>query len=352
MKEDASCVKYIAAPLRAMQGNRHCWEAELELLRSESLVPVAWSSVAYEQWRTDLRSICGSFNPLPTEKDRAVRGAARAIDVCGMQFAHVSNDLDYVHRNWDDIRRDTVEHLFLIVQLQGSCGVDHSGRQNTLDVGDCILVDSTRPTTFHFGGNFSNHLSMHLPRQIMYSEKRDKFDIARKLQGFDPMAIVLRGLIAKIMSTPETDPNAASLRELMFNATRQAFVSEAPTIQNLQSLHDSAAKRLEMVDILIDRHLTDSNLSARWLATRIGVSIRTLQQDFQGMGVTCTTVIRDKRLRYAREKIEQIKDVRGGQTIAEVAYASGFNDISYFNRSFRELFDCAPTDLLKPAGRD
>jgi AraC-like DNA-binding protein len=107
-----------------------------------------------------------------------------------------------------------------------------------------------------------------------------------------------------------------------------------------------------MVDILIDRHLTDSNLCAKWLATRIGVSIRTLQQDFQGVGVTCTTVIRDKRLRYAREKIERIKTMRGGQTIAEVAYAAGFNDISYFNRSFRELFDCAPTDLLRPAGRD
>ena len=323
----------------------------MELLRSESLIPIQWSPVAYEQWRHDLHSICGSFNPRTTEKGKPVKGAARGIDVCGMQFAHVSNDLDFVHRDWDDIRRDTAEHLFLIVQLEGSCGVDHSGHQNTLDVGDCILVDSTKPTTFHFGGHFSNHLSMHLPRQIMYSERRSNFEIARKLEGFDPMAIMLRALVAKIMSTPAADPAAANLRELMFNAARQAFVAEAPVIQHMQSLHDSAARRLQMVDILIDQHLTDGNLSAKWLATRIGVSIRTLQQDFQGVGVTCTTVIRDKRLRFAREKIEQIRDVRGGHTIAEVAYAAGFNDISYFNRSFRELFDCAPTDLLKPAGR-
>jgi len=319
----------------------------VELLSSANLVPQQWLPMSYEQWSDDLHSICGRFNPRLMERGRPVRGAARGIDVCGMQFAHVSNDLDLVHRNWDDIKRDTAEHLFLIVQLQGSCGVGHLGQQTMLDVGDCILVDSTRPTTFHFGGHFSNHLSMHLPRQIMYSEQRDKFDVARKLEGFDPMAIMLRALIAKILSTPESDASSANLRALMFNATRQAFVSESPTLPNLQSLHDSAARRLQMVDILIDRHLTDSNLSAKWLATRIGVSIRTLQQDFQGMGITCTTVIRDKRLRYAREKIEQIKDVRGGKTIAEVAYSSGFNDISYFNRSFRELFDCAPTDVLK-----
>jgi len=320
----------------------------LELLHSQSLVPVNWSPIPYDQWADDLHAICGSFNPRTTERGRAVKGAARGIDVCGMQFAHVSNDLDRVHRDWEDIRRDSLEHLFLIVQLEGSCGVEHFGQQTILDVGDCILVDSTKPTTFHFGGAFSNHLSMHLPRQIMYSEKRTEFEIARKLEGFDPMAIMLRALIAKIMSTPESDINSASLKQLMFNATRQAFVAD-PAATGLQALHDSAAKRLQMVDILIDRHLTDEKLSAKWLATRIGVSIRTLQQDFQGMGVTCTTIIRDKRLRLAKEQIEQIKDHRGGKTIAEVAYSAGFNDISYFNRSFKELFDCAPTDLLKQA---
>lgn len=321
----------------------------MDILRSQNLISPKWSPIPRDQWANDLHSICGNFNPQTVERCRTVTGAARGIDVCGMQFAHVSNDLDRVRRDWDDIRRDSLEHLFLIVQLEGTCGVEHVGQQATLDVGDCILVDSTKPTTFHFGGTFSNHLSMHLPRQIMYSEKRAEFEVARKLEGFDPMAIMLRALIAKILSTPENDSNSASLKQLMFNATRQAFVIDAD-VAALQTMHDSASKRLQMVDILIDRHLTDENLSAKWLATRIGVSIRTLQQDFQGMGVTCTTIIRDKRLRLAKEQIEQIKDVRGGKTIAEVAYSAGFNDISYFNRSFKELFDCSPTDLLKPAG--
>jgi AraC-like DNA-binding protein len=321
----------------------------LELLGTQSLVRRDWSLQALDKWADDLQAICGSFNPQTMAKGDPIRGACDRIDACGMEFAQVSNDLDCIHRAPADIRRDAVEHLFLIVQLEGTCGVEHSGQQNRLDVGDCILVDSTRPTTFHFGGQFSNHLSLHLPRQIMYSERRDKFDIARKIAGLDPMAIMLRALIAKLLSTPETDANSARLRELMFNATRQAFISDSATLPNLQTFNDSAATRLEMVDVLIDRHLTDSHLTARWLATRLGVSIRTLQQDFQGMGVTCTTVIRDKRLRYAREKIEQIKDIRSSRTIAEVAYSSGFNDISYFNRSFKELFDCAPTDLLRSA---
>lgn len=319
----------------------------MEILPSQNLIRRDFTPQTYDDFADDLRGICGNFNPHLVSKGDTVFGAARRIDVCGMEFAHVSNDLDYVHRSWDDVRRDAAEHLFLIMQIEGSCGLEHSGHQNVLDVGECILVDSTKPTTFYFGGRFSNHLSLHLPRQLMYSESRFNFDIARKLLADDPMAMMLRALVTKIMTTPETASNAGHLRELVYNATRQAFLSSQGDTPALHAMHDSATKRMQMVDLLIDRHLTESDLSARWLATRLGVSIRTLQQDFQGLGVTCTTVIRDRRLRFARQKIEQLKEQKSCGTIAEVAYSAGFNDISYFNRSFKELFDCAPTDLLK-----
>lgn len=320
-------------------------EAELDLLQSNQLIPRDWQTVEFDQWADDLHSICGNFIPVSTEQAGSVRGAARGIDVGGMKFAHVSNNLELVHRTLEDIRRDQQEHLFLIVQIEGQCGIEQLGRQHQLDVGDCILVDSTKPSTFHFGGHFSNHLSMHLPRQTMYADTRISFNVAHKLECFDPMAIMLRALIAKVMSSQNPDGNSQQLRELVFSATRQAFVAQ--DVAGLTTTNDTTSKRLELVNLLIDRHLTDSHLGAKWLAMRIGVSVRTLQEDFQGLGVTCTTVIRDRRLRLARERIEQIKDQGPGKTIAEVAYSTGFNDISYFNRSFKELFDCSPRELLR-----
>lgn len=317
----------------------------MDLLRDSDLVPRAWDLVSFDQWADDLQSICGHFNPVPAERGAPVTGAARGIDVGGMSFAHVSNNLERVHRSMDDIHRDHHEHLFLIVQLEGECGVEQLGRQNRLETGDCILVDSTKPTTFHFGGHFCNHLSMHLPRQTMYSDSRVTFEIARKLASVDPMAVMLHALVAKLMSNQASDANSAQLRELVFSATRQAFVSDQRS--DYGTTTDTAVKRLEIVNMLIDQHLTDSQLGAKWLASRIGVSIRTLQEDFQGIGVTCTTVIRDRRLRLAREQIEQIKDHRSSRTIADVAYSTGFNDISYFNRSFKDLFDCSPRELLR-----
>ena len=321
----------------------------MELLQSHDLVHREWTATSYEEWAHGLHHLCGNFNPQTCDNGQNVLGAVTHIQACGMDFAHVCNDLDFVRRDWDDIRRDPRENLFLILQLEGRCGVDHYGQQNMLDVGECILLDSTKPTTFFFGGHFCNHLSLHLPRQTMYANSKIDFDIARKLAANDPMAVMLRALVAKIMTTPETDTGASNLRDLVLDATRLAFIANENHLDVTQPLNDTAASRLHMVDMLIDRHLTESHLSPKWLATRLGISVRTLQQDFQGLGVTCTTAIRDKRLRYAREKIAQLKEQRNGKTIAEVAYSSGFNDISYFNRSFKELFDCAPTELLRPS---
>lgn len=316
----------------------------MELLQDNHLIQRSWRATPYDEWADRLRGLCGNFNPHRSDMAQDVLGTVRHIHVCGMDFAQVCNDLDYVRRDEGDIRLDSRENLFLILQLEGYCGVEHLGQQSRLDVGDCMLLDSTRPTTFFFGGNFSNHLSLHLPRQTMYAGSKVDFDIARKIGAHDPMAVMLRALVAKLMETPETDAGAANLRDLVLDATRQAFISGGGQAAS-QPLNDTATRRMHMVDTLIDRHLTESHLSAKWLADRLGISVRTLQQDFQGMGVTCTTVIRDKRLRYAREKIERIKGQGSGATIADVAYSSGFNDISYFNRSFKELFDCAPSEL-------
>lgn len=323
----------------------------MELLSSLDLLHKDRIRTPFNRWVDDLHDICGSFRPSSMDTSLDIHGEARRIHACGMEFSHISNDLDRIHRDWDDVRRDAVEQLFLIVQLEGSCGVEHSGRQSALNVGDCILVDSTKPTTFHFHGKYSNHLSLNVPGQLMYFHGSDKLNVARTLDAANPMAVTLRALVAKILSTSESDAQAPDLRQTMLDATRQAFVSDLESLLSFDSLNDLGSSRLHMVDVLIDQHLTRSYLSAKWLAKRIGVSMRVLQLHFQDMGMTCTTLIRGKRLRFAREKIKQLRFQHDAQTIADVAYSVGFNDLSYFNRCFKDLFACTPTDLLRSTDR-
>ena len=303
--------------------------------------------LAFDDWTARLRGLCGNFRTSRHNRQDHVSGLVREMMGGGIEIAHIAADLGVVARENEDIRRDYGENLFLLIQLEGSCGIEQMGRQSAISPGDCILIDSARPSVFHFEGRFSNHLSVHLPRQLLFSCASDRLDVSRRVAAGDPMAAMLGALVAKILSTATADKKASPLRQLLFDATRQAFATDDEVELLGQSEHSVA--RLEIVQVLIDRHLTEENLTPRWLAEKMGVSLRTLQEDFNEIGTTATSLIRVRRLHLAREHLMQSRSSGERPNIAEVAFSAGFNDVSYFNRCFREVFACTPKDVLNDA---
>lgn len=269
----------------------------------------------------------------------------RGLGAGGLDIAHVANDLHCVRRDRQDIRRDYGENLFLLLQLEGVCGVEQNGSRSIIAPGDCILVDGASPSLFQFGGGFSNHLSVHLPRQALVPCGSPDIAVSRRLAAGDPLSVMLQALVAKLLRTAAADRRAPPLRELLFKAIREAFAADE--VGSPPAVVDGAAQRLELAEFLIDRHLTEPELTPHWLARRLGVSLRTLQADVAVLGTTPTALIRTRRLDLARRRLAQRRPAAGRPvTVAEIAYASGFNDISYFNRCFRQAFGCAPTELL------
>jgi AraC-like DNA-binding protein len=317
----------------------------MQLQEFSSRTPDAWGQAPLEEWRDRLQSVCGRFNPLGWEKRDIVNGGVSLSNAAGAEVVQVATDVEVVRRDERDIRRDYGEHFFLLVQLQGTCGVEQRGRQNTILPGDCILVDSSLPSNFYFEGRFSNHLSVHLPRQLLLAEKPNDFEISRRLAADDPMSTMLRALVAKMLQTSSSHKRSVELRQLFLQATRQAFAVDMPDTPLCP--RDRASGRLELARALVDRHLTDEWLTPQWLATRLGVSMRTLQEDFSAIGTTVTYFIRDRRLHLARDRLVEKQRGADDGTIAQIAYSSGFNDISYFNRCFKKAFDCSPKEVVR-----
>jgi AraC-like DNA-binding protein len=314
----------------------------MELSKFREVSTTAYGLHRVDEWSSRLRAVCGNFQSIPCDGVKNIVGVVNPVAAGGMEFVQVANDLETVTRDQNDIRKDYGEHLFLLLQIEGECGIEQKGRQTTIASGDCALVDSSSPSVFHFGGKFSNHVSVHLPRQIFFSDKTTRVEVARRVDADDPMSSILRGLVAKPIKTTALDGRTAELRQLLFNATRQAFSSDH---DDLPVRADCASHRIEIVQILIDRHLTEPGLTSQWLADRVGVSLRRLQEDFSAIGTTVNSLIRTRRLYYARDQLTCIPH-KSATTIAEVAYSSGFNDISYFNRCFRKVFDCSPRSVI------
>ena len=307
--------------------------------------PQIWGQAPLNEWSDKLQSVCGRFNPYGWEERKVVNGGVVLSEVAGTEIVQVAADVGIVRREEHDIRLDYGEHFFLLVQLQGMCGVEQHGRQNIISPGDCVLVDSALPSSFYFNGQFCNHLSVHLPRQLLLSEKPNDFEISQRLGAEDPMSMMLRALVAKILQTPAGHQRGGELRQLLLQATRQAFAADGPGAQLCPK--ERASGRLELAHVLVDRHLTAEWLTPQWLATRLGVSMRTLQEDFSAVGTTVTSFIRDRRLRLAKDRLVEKHRGADGGTIADIAFSSGFNDISYFNRCFKKAFDCSPKDIVR-----
>lgn len=109
---------------------------------------------------------------------------------------------------------------------------------------------------------------------------------------------------------------------ITFNALDEEFIRTAITI--------------------IERHIMESDFSVDKLSREIGMSRSNLYLKLKAItGESATDFI--KRIRF-KKAVELLETRR--YTVAQVAYMSGFNSPSYFSTSFKQYYNCMPTEYL------
>ncbi|WP_456617491.1 MULTISPECIES: helix-turn-helix transcriptional regulator [unclassified Bradyrhizobium] len=102
-----------------------------------------------------------------------------------------------------------------------------------------------------------------------------------------------------------------------------------------------AAARLEAIKADILARL-DGGLTLADLARRHRASPRTIQLLFERSGVTFSEFVLEQRLLRAARMLRDPMHRTG--KISDIAHLSGFNDVSYFHRTFRRRFGMTPMD--------
>ncbi|HKU06763.1 MAG TPA: AraC family transcriptional regulator [Bradyrhizobium sp.] len=113
--------------------------------------------------------------------------------------------------------------------------------------------------------------------------------------------------------------------------------------QGEAALGGAKAARLKALKSDVMSMLGNSDLSSEMIAGRHGISSRYVRKLFEQEGISFTSFVLGERLSRVRR---MLRDSRHAHlTIAQLAHACGFNDISYFNRAFRRHFGATPTDV-------
>lgn len=109
------------------------------------------------------------------------------------------------------------------------------------------------------------------------------------------------------------------------------------------ALGGAKAARLKALKSDVMSMLGNCDLSSEILASRHSISSRYVRKLFEQEGTSFTAFVLGERLSRVRR---MLRDTRHAHlTIAQLAHACGFNDISYFNRAFRRHFGATPTDV-------
>lgn len=102
--------------------------------------------------------------------------------------------------------------------------------------------------------------------------------------------------------------------------------------------------RIGSVIKFIKIHLTDKDINVEALAKQAYMSTSHFHKQFKNtLGISPIDYINSERIKFAKKLIKESKDLR----ISEIAYKSGFNNTSYFNRQFKKHEMITPTQFLK-----
>ncbi|MDH0776253.1 AraC family transcriptional regulator [Delftia tsuruhatensis] len=99
---------------------------------------------------------------------------------------------------------------------------------------------------------------------------------------------------------------------------------------------------------LIARQYPDPALGPERVASRLGLSVRSLQSRLSREGTSLSAELMDYRLERAHALLRAAKP--GTLGVTEISQRCGFNSLAHFSRRFRARYGSTPLELLREAG--
>jgi len=144
-----------------------------------------------------------------------------------------------------------------------------------------------------------------------------------------------------VESAEHLSPSCASLATAQLRELAALMLNRPTDAGSKLSFGGPKAARLRAVLGDIAANLRDPQLNAVKVGARLGLTPRYVQLLMEGFGKSFSEHVREMRLDEARR---MLRDARADHLrITEIAYAAGFQDISYFNRAFRGRFGEQPS---------
>jgi AraC-like DNA-binding protein len=246
---------------------------------------------------------------------------------------------------------DGNDSVVVIMCRSGKDLFTHPDLEQEFGPGDAILADLGYASSHHLivPTQFS---SIVVPRPVIAKcvphrkrfagLKLDRNDIARRL---------LFGYIGGTLRVPlETGSRAAELYgEHLVDLVALAIGAEGEA-REIAEQRGARAARLAAIQRMISQQFGNPNLNAATIAVQLGVTPRYVHLLLEATGRSLTQHLLDRRLEQAAALLRDPR--RQDWKITDIAWETGFTDLSHFNRAFRRRFGDTPSGVRGAAFRN
>jgi AraC-like DNA-binding protein len=299
----------------------------------------------FDLWRDIYMSQFGLFDFAISEK-LPFSAALEIMPVGPVALGTMNGTIEKVARTAHEVANDSRDAYCLVVN-QGSATMSGTlGRRDcALEGGSAVLMQSDEKGSLvrEARGAGEDWLNVVIPGELLRATLNNADDLVGRGTAPNSEAVrLLTGYAAMlkrhgaIASTELAAHAAHALMDLVVLSLGAGGESaEQATARGLRGA------RLQAVLGQIQQRFADVSFATKDIAAALNISPRYINDLLQETGSGFSERVLELRLQRARA---MLADPRcAAMRIGAVAYAAGFADISYFNRSFRRRFGLTPT---------
>lgn len=270
-----------------------------------------------------------------------VDASLRVLD--GIRFGTSAFSASFFRRTRDLVDADN-DDFFLIVNMEGTLTVSEPSGEIVLNEGDGYFMSCKdeknfiRPATGRLlGVRFGRAALTDVVPNI--ADCTNKF-IPRSVSALRLLTVYLRDLDDNQKLT-EADLRALVIRQIYELA---GFIL-SPFCVSQAKKPSAGTTRLQTIKSYVAENFKEHKLSIVDVAAAHGLSERQVQRSFEGEATTFSLYLLNKRLEHVHMALSDPR--RAHRSISEIAASCGFNDISYFNRAFRQRYNRSPSQVRR-----
>jgi AraC-like DNA-binding protein len=242
-------------------------------------------------------------------------------------------------RDRKHIRTDDQDVYLLGVLRDGKGMLRQNDKVAVQQKGSIALYDTALPFTYDLSASIN---ILTLPRIMLDTRAPHARQLLAENLTCDPgLMAMLCDMIDSLLELDVEAQEYTMVRRRLANSLMDLVL--AILDMNSAGSSTNANPRMEKMLAYIRANLSDPDLCPAEIAKFGSISSRTMNRLFAKLGTTPMRWVTTERLRLGERYLVE----KNASTVTEAAFMVGFNDISHFSRSFKQLFGYSPEKILK-----